>query len=325
METVVDQKAINVIDYLPFDNAILVLKSYKRERILSIEGQDTTYRSYGLEKLKATSIFQDCFDNIHLLTEDSAYQIWMDSTLQFISSSGIKDFNDAVKSCIADFNESNVFYNFTNRNKKYTLTSIDKKSKTRNTIFISHDEVAEQVAQVCYDSIIRMYYKVTPDYANIISAGAWSGDLMELNSINFHLDWLISWYLKVRGTKLNIQSFQWENLIYTLDQFKDSVYIQDDSNKLLEVKPHSFAKSNRVFDVIQDRASGSFYELELKNGIYSLTQVTLESNKASKEIVLTEAPLCKNIQVHDDWVYFMVRQNDFYQINRIYLKWEFQN
>ncbi|MFK7784789.1 MAG: hypothetical protein AB8B56_06730, partial [Crocinitomicaceae bacterium] len=164
------------------------------------------------------------------------------------------------------------------------------------------------------------YFLVTPEHQNMILDKVWSGNVMELQSLDSELDRMITWYVKMRGTELNIQSFQYNNLLFNIDQYSDSIRVYNELNQLIYSKPYSFYKSKRVNDVLLDRSTGAMYEQFIENGICSLREIALDKTITPNSLTLKEAPFCKNIRIHDDWVYFMVKENDFYQINRILLK-----
>ena len=319
LKTVVDQRNVNLIDYLPFRDFIMTIKSSKSERILSLEGIDTTFHEFNLGKIRAKSLFEDCFGNVHLLTKDSSYQIWIDSNLHILSSSSRKKFDELVKPCLADFSDNNIFFNFSKRNRKYTLTSINKETKQKNFFFHLHDEIGESVATSHYWSIISYYYQHIPEHANMIALGVWDGNLLTLNLYDPEFDRMIVWYLKIRAVELNIQSFHAKNELIVFDQFSDSVHVFNEANDQTKTLPYSFAHGSIVFDVIHDRYTDTFYDLSISNGIYTLESINPVFNTTAEllKITIAEIPFAKNIKVFNDWVYFVVEENSFYGLHRI--------
>lgn len=317
LKKVVDQKSINVVDYLPFNDFILVIKSKNTNRFLSLEGIDTTFAEFDLGKIKAKALFEDCYGNIHLLDKDSAYQIWIDSGFHVVSTASIERFNKLLKPCIADFSENNVFYNFTNRNRKYTLTSIDKKSKQKEFFFHTHDKVGESVATSYFWSIIRIYNQAIPEYANMITLGVWDGNLLTLNFSSPEFDRMVTWYLKIRAVELNINAFRKNNNLIVFDQFSDSIHVFNDQNNQMISRTYPFEKGSKVFDVIQDRFNSTFYEQKIEKGVYTLTSLNhvFENGSPNKQITISEIPFATNMKVFNDWVYFTVLENNF---NRLY-------
>ena len=144
VKKVVDQYSVNVLDYIPYTDFSLVIKSYKNEKYLSIEGYDTTYYQFNISETKAKRLVEDCYGNIHILSKDSAYQIWLDTSMHYISTVSLSDFNEFIKPCIADFGDRTVFYNYSNHNKLYTLTSIGKTTKEKNHFYHARDKIAEK-------------------------------------------------------------------------------------------------------------------------------------------------------------------------------------
>ena len=319
LKRMTDQSNINIVDYLPFKDFILAIKTSKSKKMLSIEGVDTTLQTFNLGKIKAKKLVEDCYGNIHLLSKDSAYQIWIDSSLQFISTSSIEKFNRLLKPCVADFSEQNVFNNFTNRNRKYTLTSIDKKTKEKDHFFHLHDEVGEQVARSHYWSIIIHYYKHIPEHKNMIELGVWDGNLLSLNLYDPDFDRMIVWYLKIRAAELNIQTFQNENSLIVFDQFSDSIRIFDEKNKVIKELSYAFAKGSTVFPILQDRYTNVFYDLSIAQGVYTLTAITptYDESISPRQLTISEVPFATNIKIYNDWVYFLIEENGYNGLHRI--------
>ena len=319
MERVIDQKNTNVIDYLPFNDFILTIKSAKGKKFLSMDGQDTTFMKFDLGKIDEKSFVEDCFGHVHVVTKVSSYQIWIDSDFHIVASSSIKKFNELVKPCAANFSDRNVFFNFTNRNRKYTLTSITKETKQKDYFFHLHDKIGEGVARSYYWSIIRIYNMAMPDYANMIALGVWDGNLLTLNFSSPEFDAMVTWYLKIRAVELNIQAFQTDDKLVVFDQFSDSIHIFDAQNKPLKHLDYSFPKGSRIFDVLRDRHNNTFYEFSVKQGVYSISSINpvFETNSLRKHLTISEVPLAKNIQIFNDWVYFLVEENGFHGVYKI--------
>ncbi|MFT5581747.1 MAG: hypothetical protein ACI9G9_001006, partial [Psychromonas sp.] len=286
---------------------------------MSIEGVDTTFFEFNLGRIKAKSLFEDCYGNIHLLSKDSSYQIWIDSTFQIVSTSSIDIFNKLLKPCITNFSGKNVFYNFTNRNRKYTLTSINKKSKEKNFFFQVHDEIGEKVATSHYWSIISYYSQHIPEHANMIALGVWDGNLLTLNFSNPEFDQMIIWYLKTRAVELNIQTCQGKDNLIVFDQLNDLIHVFNDQNALFTSKLHPFKKGSTVFDVIQDKGSNTFYERTIQNGVYTLTSLNhlFEGGSSIKQITISEVPFATNIKIFNDWVYFTIKENHYHGLYRL--------
>ncbi len=315
LKKVTDQENVHVVDYLPFKDFILTIKTSKSRRLLGIEGVDTTLQEFDLGKIRARSLFEDCFGNVHLLTKDSSYQIWIDSSLHIVSTSSIETFNKLLKPCVANFPENNLFYTFSQHNRKYTLTAVDRQTKQKNHFFHVYDTLGAKVAQSHYQSIISAYHERIPDYANMIALGVWNGDLMTLNFYNPE----ITWYLKIRAAPLTIQAFQTDNGLVVPDQFSDSIHVFNDQLMLLKKVPYSFRKGSTVFPTIQDRYTHFIYELSKSNGVYTITAIdpALDHRISPRQLILSEVPSARNIQLFNDRVFFLVEENGFSGLYRI--------
>src|SRR5690606_13382573 len=103
------------------------------------------------------------------------------------------------------------------------------------------------------------------------------------------------------------------------DQFSDSIHIYDDQVKLQRKLSYPFARGATVFPVIQDRYTGIVYDLSKANGVYTLTAInpSFDRRISPRRLTISEVPLALNIQLFDDWVFFLIEENGFYGLHRI--------
>ncbi len=320
MKKVVDQNSVNILDYVPYDHFVLALKSYKSKKILSFEGTDTTIKSFDLESINAKSFYEDCFGNIHILSKDSSYQIYVDSVLHIVSVSSLSDFEDILKPCVGAFEENSVFQSFSNHNKKYTLTAVAKEGGERKYFYSTWDKEAEQVARGDYWAIIRRYNAYAPPEGNVITNGVWNGNLIALQLPgDKELNRMISWYLKIRGRELEISSYKANKQIITFDFLSDSIYaFKGNGDMVHRTKFHvPDDKVNRT--ILIDKATNDFYTLNQNNGLYSISSINLINGELKEVFTLNEQTFAKNVQLYGGWVYFLKNKNGFHKLYRIKL------
>gem|GEM_PF-6738743 len=315
MQTVFDEANMNVRDFLPINDGLLVLSSQKRRCTLSILAYGKVVNSFELNNCSAHTLYRDCFGNIHLIGDKEATQIWLDNDLHYISTSPIKEFESTVANCTGNFEKTTVFETFSNRNKKYTLTAINKERRNKKHFYHCYDKAGERVARTHYRLIIMEYFKRMPEYKNVISLGVWTGDLKELD-VHKDIHTMIAWY-RVKEARLKIQTFQNDQGLLTFNQFNDSIYYFDNEFNTMESEHYPFAKSNRIFDVIQDYGTSKYYELTQHNGIYTLTGIPVWGEDNSGSLSINEVPFAEKIKIHDNWVYFLLSENGFNSIQRI--------
>ncbi len=318
LTSVLDRKGVNVLDYVPYKNFTLALFSYKREKFLSLEAPDSTIKSFPLNEINGKSLFEDCYGNIHLLSKDSSYQIYLGADMAIVARSSMDEFNELLEPCVAAFDDKVVFEKFTNHNKLYSLYLIEKEFQNKLMMKV-WDEDAEKVAQQEYMAIIALYYKSVPIQANIIEQGAWDGNMIALAE-NDTLNRMISWYLKIRAREIEIQSFQVYNKVVSFDFLNDSIYVYNQSGDLKKTMPYLRKKGPRKFKIILDKWNNTFYVLGIRKGVYSLNKLDLSSGDQETIFSLDEVVFAENIQVFDNWVYFLRSNNGFHKLYRIQLK-----
>lgn len=111
----------NILDYIyyPAEKRLLLIKSLKRKYYLE---QQTTSgkKSYELH-FKPQSLHLDILGNTHIISKDSAYQIWVRDSLAFVSVISNNLFDKMVKNLVYKGSDFVYYENKLNFNQRYTL------------------------------------------------------------------------------------------------------------------------------------------------------------------------------------------------------------
>lgn len=325
IQTVVHQFSRNVIDYVPFKDFILTLTSYKSKQYLSLEGTDTTYLEYPIEHIKALSFFEDCYGNIHLMTADSAHQIWLEDQIKIIASTSLKEFDQYIRPCVAAFDSILAFEQYTNHRKRYLLSLAQQTDQQhqRKFVYQSWDRLAEKVAQQEYYSVLAFYHQHCPLLLNKIINGIWDGDVNSLSIPGiegYGLEVKISWYDKIRAKPLNVFSFQMRNYVLCFDLSEDSIVGFSPKGSKVLCSPFAIPEKLKSPTILQDKHSNRFYLQYTHKGIRTLSKINLSNGQQSSAFQLKEVPFAKDLQIFDDWLYFRKAENGFHRLYRIKLK-----
>ena len=182
----------NIIDYIvnPTSNTLITIKSYKKEYFIDFKN-DTIFKTHKLT-FKPTSIELDCVGNIHILTLDSAFQIYFTENfeIQFITTTSKKIYNSAISKLVS-MNENVVYYQRNMfENTRYVLTK-QPKDDLKTELYATSDESTYSIPKQKHIEIISEYYSTVEDSNNIIRLGTWDGDY-SLLAINESIDEKIS-------------------------------------------------------------------------------------------------------------------------------------
>ena len=315
IKNVIKRKSVNVLDYIPYKEFTLALTVFKNKKYIALEGIDTTYYKFKIDRINGKSFHEDCMGNVHLLSKDSAYQLFLDNELYIIDAISLTKFNKEIKPCVAKFDENFVYHEFTNHNKRYSLSYFDTKKFTEENFFISWDKEGEKVAKVEYDDILAYYHKVTPQISNVIKNKVWNGNLLALAN-DPELVKMISWYLKIKGKEIDVKSFQNRNYLTTFDLLNNDIVVFNNNGK--QIHETTFKTDKKNFkDIMIDKYNFNYYQLNLNKGIYSLYRVDINKGELVQNFTLTEFPFAENIKVFDNWLYFTAAENGYQKLYRV--------
>lgn len=305
----------NIVDYIPFDHFTLCIKTFKKKRFLSVEGMDTTYLEKDFSDQKIDKLFRDCMGNIHMLSEDSAFQIYLNSEIHIVSKSNINEFKRILEPCVADMDEHLVFKSSMYHNKLFLLNSLQKVSGEKKAIFYEFDTLGFYWARKAYGQMLAEYHRRT--FVNQIALGVWDGDFESLN----YMGGSYIWYKYVRADELEIQTFKDSSSMIILDQEFGNIYFFNEQMQRFAHYPFPFAQGSTIYPVLQDRKTLTYYDLSYPKGTPTLVSVNQAFNKQfnPRTLILSDASRAENIKVHDNWAYFLLEENGFFGLHRAYI------
>ena len=80
IKVVIDKKNENIIDYIFYENEIITITKIKSNYRLSLMNAKVVF---DLPLGKPKSFYIDCYENIHILSKDSSFQIFLNEKFQF--------------------------------------------------------------------------------------------------------------------------------------------------------------------------------------------------------------------------------------------------
>lgn len=315
-KSILDRLNVNVLDYIVYEEFVLTLYSYKSEKFLSLENSDAQPRNFSLGKLKAKSLFEDCYGNVHILTKDRAYQIWIDDKLSFISNVDLEKFNEILAPCIASIDSNFVISSYSNHQKKYTL-AIKKNGENQFTPFFnSWDHEEEVAAKALYWEIIALYMSSVDTVSNIIKNKMWDWKNMRELAANYELVVRIGFYEGVIGKEIEVQSFQVNDHVFAFDLCFDSLHIfNKDGNQLFQTDLQGGINIGER-TIVMDKMLNNFYLLHFNKGIYSVSQINLTNGQFENSFQLNDIPFAENIQIFNGWIYYLISNNGYRKLYR---------
>ncbi len=310
---------INILDYIPNEQGLIILHSKQRQYYLTVKRKNGEAQSFTLDNINPKSLYTDCYGNVHILTKTEAIQIWVDSQLQIIQTVPIEKFNNILKPCFCIFGETFFISRYSNHQKKYTLAMKQRKEGHYTPFFESWDKKAEAAARSLYNEVIYLYMTDFNDtVSNLIENKMWDGDLKKLGT-NHHLITRIGFYDKILARPLDIKSFKTEDRIITFDISFDSIHHFDPSGKIVHSTTCSFEHNGNFETVLHDKDNDRFYILSIHNGIYTVQLINIFTGKLIDSFSLKEKAFAEMVKIHDNQLYFLQNQNGFRKLYKVTL------
>ena len=269
----------NVIDYFyyPDRDVLMILKSLNGAYY--IEKKTAKGSSNYPLAFKPQSLFLDALGNTHILSIDTAYQIWLEDSLLYVSKLSRTLFDVKIKPLIAK-NTKYVFYdNYSDFNQCYVLSKTDTANKV-SLVYKSLNKEASMAAKDEYNEIVNLYNKETAPINNVILNGTWDGNMVSLGE-TWQLIQKIAWFIHVRSLPIKCYSFGMNDCLVIVNFYEgevrkfdwagapiDSVDIDSKRLKNIEIHYDFFYDSIYVYGV--DNNAKEIFHLNVDTGKLNL-------------------------------------------------------
>ncbi|RFC54703.1 hypothetical protein [Brumimicrobium aurantiacum] len=301
-----------IIDYYPFPlNRFFVVSRIGRNHFIKII--DTSGDEILMKELviKPKEIFLDAIGNFHLITKDSAYQIYIEQhEIKLMHPITKKDFDIDLKNLVTLGTEGAFHQSISKHNQMYSLTRII--NKEISNIYESFDKEGYENADYHYQRVIDYYMLFTPLKDNVIVMGIWDGDLMTLNNYAAKMLEMTSWSDKIASKPLDVSAHGLQDKIIILDAVRDSIFQIDNHDFTTKEVEAKFEFTGTYF---KDYFYDNIYMYTNVKGEILISKINVEDGTSSKIAKLPNMRQPRNIKVINDKVYFTKLEESRY--NRI--------
>lgn len=300
------RKNEHIIDYLsiPEDETIILLKLIKNNYYIEKQSYDDTIEVK--LSINPIQLFRDIFGNSHLITKDTAYQIWFQNEFSIVAKISRKLFDLKIAPLVLK-TENAVFYeNFINNNKCYILSKTNSEN-TLTTIIKVTDKIGHKVANSEYRTILATYNNEIPIERNLIKNGLWEGDLVQLAETN-ELTIMITWYLNISAKKIPCASYALFDKIITVDLFNNIIYKIDFKGNTIKKTPLKNENNNNE-KLIHDFLFDAIYLLKSNKNNLQLSRIDVENGELLV-VGIIEKNNIENIKVYGESIFFL-QKNEF--------------
>lgn len=305
----------DIIDYYPLDqNDFFILKSFGKDYFISYEKEQDVLFSKKIAFVPE-SLFRDFLGNIHILSADSSYQLFLDNQLLILPPYSISVFNKQLKPVVASGANSLYLNRYSHHNQRYWL-DYKKADEDLRSLLLIRDSIAEKVATEEYYKLLGMYNKSEPYETNLIVHGVWDGDVNKL--ANRKTAKQVIWYSKIRAKPINVATFDMVSSVVTLDFNKHFVY--DISKQTSEIKQQKFNYSFKKSPVVlYDNFEQKIIFYVMMDGICHFYEFDVETTSFKEKNAIEGIPFPKKVKVANGYAYFMSPSNQFNKLFKMKL------
>jgi hypothetical protein len=290
VKNILKNKPLHISDYEFYENNILLL-SYKdrklsKTKILLIDDFGDTITDLSVRKPE--KFFKDCFDNVHLICEDTVWQIYFDSEkLQLLYPVNPQKFELTMKTCVEESGDNIYFMDYTYHNQILKYYYYNRKTKKAKTLRL----IGNEKGIIMVDNFDE-YIQSLIDFG-VSDIGAY---------IRFEymcmIDPIFAPLIKISDT---ICIFNYVNSI---------MEFYDQEGWLINETLIDFHNNKHwVEDICIDEVYNKAYTLFRINGISYLHEINLKDGSLGKAIKIPDFPFVSKIQINNGKIYFLYTEN----------------
>jgi len=316
IKKVMDRPNINVLDYHVFKDSILILYAERGRKFLTMERTFGTNTVVSIGQINGKSLVMDCFENIHLCSNQKAYRLGLSNQISFVAECDLNEFESVIEPCKAIMDSHLMIGNYTDHRQKYTLAIKRKPEPQFSPFFTIFDEEKYSACNELYWEIVATYMASVDTVTNIILNKMWDGKNMRALAETYDLVVLIGFFEGVAAQPLNVYTFQSNDQLLVFDLCFDSVYVFDHDAQLISSANLQYDKGPNNAAVMMDRFNQSFYLTQQNKGIYQFRKIDPNNGSLSNSIEFSEAIFPEKIQIFNNTLYFLTAQNGFHKLYR---------
>lgn len=305
IDTIQNNNNIVFLDFVFYDDYLLALinKGLKHNSLLLLDLQGNKISEKQLS-ITAETLFKDCFENTHLITKDSIYQIYYDyQKISLLKSYSISNFRTFLKPCECYHGSYYVFKIKTYRELKNTYYLFDERKKQSKQI----------IANIADSSAIKgfnMDYDINYFLGQRRKGAGYATSVKEINkNIDKYREELIlpEEYLNLlRPVESEIKKA--DSLFILFDYTNKFVNTYSFSGKFLQKKTLlNFDGVTPKANIDHDTRNIIFSKLS-KTGVLTLYKYDKLQNIFTQLFEVPNFYYIKNFKIKDNYLYFINKE-----------------
>lgn len=286
-----------VYDFIIFENRLLLIvfdeKNFSKTKLvlLDLQGEIITTKSIK----KPEKLYKDCLGTCHLISNDTAYQIYFDnSKLQLIYPVGFNEFEELMYPCLAELNNKIYFKKYYYNDQILSYYYIDKITNAYREISYISDKVGLTILNDLERHINtrkNVYTEADARFDKMCFFNPIHAPLLKIDSnilIFNYISSVIEFYSK-NGNYLKEVSIDY----HKTTQWQEKIYIDDYTNEI-------------------------YTTFRRNNGIITLAKIEISSGKVITKYKISQFAYLFKVLVFKNNAYFLYSDRSNTELRKLY-------
>ena len=293
-ESVFRNQYVNVLDYeIDTGKIFLLITDIRSSRSALIcrtpEGDTLAWNNTLTNNPK--QLFLDCLGNIHILTADSAYQVFSDAKrLRLIYPVSLKKFNDILRNCV--FSTPGFLF----------IRKLEQNGQTVSYFKVNRSNNQRQMLITIEDSLKTKMLRRNPHDNDLLM------QTVQPTGRDDFVNW--SYVHKILYRPVSTALCKIGNFICIFNAVEKTLeFYRMDGNyafKLL-IMIHKIDEGSWLKNILVDEERPKVYTTFIRNGYYFLYALDLNTGELKKALSLVHL-YPENLQIHDGYVYYLYHE-----------------
>jgi hypothetical protein len=259
---------------------------------------------------RAEKLFRDAFENVHLLTRDSAFQLLSQGdSIAFLYSTPRNLFDQTMQGILCGFNNKLVYKDYNPRNFYMRLYYLCEKDHYQHHITILTDTVGQMSEKQDSKRDAIMTSKEMKNMWRTLRSGYKPGSKIAA--------------MVLPPVLMNL--FTYNDSLFVLNYFKDSLLCYSPDGKFVRAALVDFHKEKRLtgidykeLEFVTDPISNKIYVTERRIAGWALHPFDTMTGKLLPEILLPDFAGMTGIRAYNEAIYFLYHEKLFPYFTRLY-------
>jgi len=293
-EIVFRDQYLNIIDYEIDTGNIFLLTNDIRSLRSAVVCKNYKGDTIAWNKILANNpkkLFKDCLGNIHILTGDSAFQVFRDSKqLRLIYPVSLKKFNEVLVNCVCSAGDMLFIRKYEGNGQTVSYYKIDRKTNQKQMLSAIEDSLKTKMLRRNPHDNALMNQAVQPD------------------SRDDFVDW--SYVHKILYRPISTALCKIGNFICIFNTVDKTIefYKLDGSYAFkLQLMVNKIMDGNWSKEIFIDGEKSKVYTTYIHNGYYFLYTIDLNTGELKKVLAIGHL-YPEKLQIHDGYVYYLYHE-----------------